>query len=107
MRIRFTKETDVKIDAIPSSEWGRLQLRSRFVDPTATGAPTIDPETQTFKFPQHAPVSHCFPVDASPDLPDGMAQQFLDQGVAEIFNGPQRMTEDEYERTHPTDEVRR
>lgn len=85
MRVKFLKEVDVELNAIPNVAWGRIQKRHR-----ASTAPTINPETNSFAT-VGAEMGHYFPSGAIVELPDQLAAKYLANGSAEVNvspNGP-------------------
>lgn len=82
MRIKFTKEVFVELNDIPKSAWGRIQKR-----PVAV-TPTINPETNQFEIPSGSEMRHAFPANAVVELPEELAEYYINSGNAIEYEGP-------------------
>lgn len=83
MRIKFLREVEVELNAIPNVAWGRILKR-----PRTSSAPSINPATQQFELPT-SEMRNVFPVEAIVDLPDELATPYIADGSAEPYVGPQ------------------
>ena len=112
MRIKFLKEIDVELKDIPNTAWGGLQRRMQIFDPKTAKIfgqdvtpleippqrPHAPPRFFGSAIPTDAPMPHYFAVGVIVELPDEMAQGYLDSGAAEVNVSPQgpRISWDEW-----------
>lgn len=87
MRIKFLREVEVELNAIPNVAWGRILKRPR-TSSAPSSAPSINPENQQFELPT-SEMRNVFPVGAIVELPDELAAKYVADGSAQAYVGPQ------------------
>lgn len=80
MRIKFTKDVDVDITAVPKEAFGALAIRHAVQRPEFS---TEDGLNADGKMVEVAPSGHYFRKGWSAFLPDDIAQRYIDVGHAQ------------------------